>query len=124
MRGGFAMLGIFVGRTVELGVGVCFDMATADRICWILNLLLADLRMGPFVAVMVEAGMGRRLFLLAVVKRGSELPRRDFVSMGKFEYYSEGIIKKPLPAPVLRAWNRSASVSVSSVGQDSTAEQI
>lgn len=81
----FAMLGIFVGRTVGLGVEVWFDMATADQICWILNLLLADLRVGLFVAVMVEAGRGRRLILLAVVMRGSELPRRDFMS-GSFEH--------------------------------------
>lgn len=79
MGAGFAMLEIFVGRTVELEAGVCFDMATADRICSILNLLLADLGVGLYVAVMVEAGRGRRLSLLAVVKRGSELPRRNFV---------------------------------------------
>ena len=75
-----AMPGIFVGHTVELEVGVCFDMATADRICSLLNLLLADLGLRLYVAVMVEAGRGRRLILLAVVKRGSELPRRNFVS--------------------------------------------
>lgn len=80
MGAGFAMLRIFVGRTVELEVGACFDMATADRICSILNLLLADLGVDLYVAVLVEAGRGRRLFLLAVVKREFELPRRDFVS--------------------------------------------
>lgn len=105
----FAMLGIFVGRTVGLGVEVWFDMATADQIGWILNLLLADLRVGLFVAVMIEAGRGRRLILLAVVMRGSELPRRDFMS-GKFwTWFSRN---KPLPAPVLRACSRRASVSV------------
>lgn len=80
---GFAMLGIFVGRTVELGEEVCFDMATADRSCWILYLLLANLRVGLFVAVMVEDGRGRKFFLLGVVKRGAELPRRVFMN-GKF----------------------------------------
>lgn len=79
MGAGFAMLGIFVGCTVELRVGVCFDMATADRIYSILNLPLADREVGLYVDVMVEAGRGRRLFLLAVVKRGSVLPRRDSV---------------------------------------------
>lgn len=79
MGAGFAMLGIFVGRTVELGVGVCFDMATAVRICSILNPPLADLGLGMYAAVLVEAG-GRRLPLLAVVRRGSELPRRSSVS--------------------------------------------
>lgn len=78
MGAGFAMLGIFVGRTVELVAGVWFDMATADRIWTILNLLLAGPGVGLYVAMMVEAG-SRRLFLLAVVNRGSELPRRNFV---------------------------------------------
>lgn len=76
---GFAMLGIFVGRTVELEAGVWFDMAMADRIWSRLNLLLAGPGVGLYVAVMVEAGRGRRLFLLAVVNRGSELPGRNFV---------------------------------------------
>lgn len=80
---GFAMLGIFVGRTVELGEEVCFDMATADRICLILYLLLANLMVGLFVAVMVEAGKGRRLILLGFVKREAELPGKVFMN-GKF----------------------------------------
>lgn len=80
MGAGFAMLGIFVGRTVELEAGVCFDMLTADRVCSVLDLLLAVLGVGLYVAVRVEAGRGRRMFLLAVVNRGSELPRRNFVS--------------------------------------------
>lgn len=33
MGADFAMRGISVGCTVELGGEVCFDMATADRIC-------------------------------------------------------------------------------------------
>lgn len=80
MGAGFAMLGIFVGRTVELEAGVCFDMLTADRVCSVLDLLLAGLRVGLYVAVRVEAGRGRGMFQLAVVNRGSELPRRNFVS--------------------------------------------
>lgn len=81
MGAGFAMLGIFVGRTVELEAGVCFDMLkTADRVCSVLDLLLTGLGVGLYVAVRVEAGRGRRMFLLAVVNRGSELPRRNFVS--------------------------------------------
>lgn len=79
MGAGFAMLGIFVGRTVELEAGVCFDMAMADRIWSILNLQLAGPGVGLYVAVMVEAGRGRRLLLLAVVNRESELPRRNLV---------------------------------------------
>ena len=106
---GFAMLGICVGRTVELGEVVCFDMATADRICLILYLLLANLMVCLFVAVKVEAGKGRRLFLLGVVKRGAELPRNVLMN-GKF--WIRCSRNKLLPAPVLRAWSRSASVSV------------
>lgn len=84
MGAGFAMLRIFVGRTVELEAGVCFDMATADRVCSVLDLLLVGLGVGLYVAVRVEAGRGRRMFLLAVVNRGSELPRIGVVSR-KFE---------------------------------------
>lgn len=50
MAAGFAMLGILVGRTVELKAGVCFDMATADRVCSVLDLLLAGLGVGLYVA--------------------------------------------------------------------------
>lgn len=53
MGAGFAMLGIFVARTVELEAGVCFDMATADRVCSVLDLLLAGLGVGLYVAVRV-----------------------------------------------------------------------